>query len=151
MPELAVKHAFPGIDIVSSINDARHEHGGPPAKLDHVVINFEVRDTRAHTLSVRKVEIVQLECGKKRDPKLIDTLKIVDHELYTWEDLDPIAKDKASVKTPAGMAQRLGLHVNFEGITSYTGCAFLVDIVVDRVRKKIELPLQIKRMQPVRR
>jgi hypothetical protein len=150
--ELEILHAFPGIDIVKSINDARHEHGGSPAPLDHVVINFEVRDTRAHTISVRKVEIVYANCDKKkRAPQDVQALKLLGHALYTWDDVDPIVKGKASVSTPAGKAQRLGVNVNFEGITTYSGCAFAVDIVVDRIRKKIELPLQIKRMEPMRR
>jgi hypothetical protein len=152
MVELAVLHTFLGIDLVETVNDVRHEHGGPPAALDHASINFEVRDARAHSVSVRKLEIVYANCDKpKRDPTDIKALKILDHELYAWDNVDPIAKGKASVMTPAGKARRFGVHVTFEAITAYTGCAFAIDIVVDRIRKKIELPLQIKRMEPLPR
>ena len=151
--ELAVLHAFPGIDVVESINQARHEHGGPPAPLSEVTINFEVRDARAHSISVKKLEIVFSNCGpkQKREKTDVKPLKITGHELYTWDDVDPIAKGAASVSTPSGGPKRYSVQATFDGITTYSACAFAIDLVVDRVRKKIELPLTIKRFEPLRR
>jgi hypothetical protein len=147
--ELAVLHTFPGIDLVETINEGIYDHGGPPAKLDHATINFDVGDARAHTITIRKLDMVTASCGKADKRSKTDTkpLVIKGHELRTWDDAKPIAKRAASISTPAGGPRRYSVNVRFAEITTTSGCAFTIDLVVDRVRKKIELPLRIIREQ----
>jgi hypothetical protein len=140
--ELAVLHAFPGIDIVESRNHVIYSHGGPAPKLDHVDLVVEVRDARAHTLSVRSIGIVST-CDPK--PGEIRALKLKGHELRTWDTDKVVAKGTASIATPAGKPDRHRARIRFKDITTTVGCAFALDVVVDRIRKKIELPLTLER------
>jgi hypothetical protein len=140
--ELEVLHEFPGIDVVFSVNERIMQHGGPPVTLDYMSINFEVRDTRAHTISVRGLAMTS-DCKRKK--RTFDKLKIKGHELYAWDSDKPV-KGTASVSTPSGKAARYQVRVLFDEVKSAEGCAFAVDVVVDRVRKKIELPLHIKKL-----
>jgi hypothetical protein len=149
--ELKTLHSFPGIDLVESINSARHEHGGPPAKVYRATMNFEVRDMRAHRIEVRSIAVVFDHCGKKKAKGDVKPRKLLGHELYTWDSADPIATGKAGVVTPAGKPERYSVTVAFDGLETYTGCGFAIDLVVDRVRKQIELPLNIIRFEPLRR
>lgn len=148
-PELAVLHSFPGIDLVETINDVQHGHGGPPAKVNHAFINFEVRDVRAHKIEVRSISIVFDHCrGAKKRKTDVQRRALQGLELSTWHGVDPIAKGKASVSTPAGKPAGYGVKVLFDGVATYSGCGFAIDLVVDRVRKQIELPLTITRLEP---
>jgi hypothetical protein len=139
---LAVQHTFLGIDIVESRNHVIYAHGGPPAKLDHADLVVEVRDARAHTISVRSIGIAAT-CDPK--PGEIRALKLKGHELWTWDTNKPVAKGPARIATPAGKADRHRVRIRFKEISTTIGCAFAVDLVVDRVRKKIALPLTLER------
>jgi len=140
--ELEVLHEFPGIDIVFSVNDRIMQHGGRPASIDNMSINFEVRDTRAHTIAVRDLAMTS-DCKSKK--RKFDKLKIKGLELSPWDSNKP-DKGTASVSTPSGKAARYQLRVRFDEVKSSEGCAFAVDLVIDRVRKKIELPLRITKL-----
>lgn len=140
--ELPVLHSFPGIDIVQSSNEGIHSHGGPGAKLDHANVIFEVRDARAHTIAVRKIAILWTDCDAKPDSK---SLALQGHALHSWDENKRIAKGRASVSTPAGGPQRYRLAIEYKQIETFRGCGYAIDIVVDRVRKQIQLPLRITR------
>lgn len=141
-PELAVRYAFPGIDIVESSNHFIYSHGGPPAKVDHASLVVEVRDARAHTIAVRSVAIAST-C--KPDIADLRTLKRRGHELFTWDTNQSIAKGAARVRTPAGKPDRHRIVVHVKELSTTAGCAFVLDVVVDRVRRKIVLPLTLER------
>lgn len=136
-----VLHAFPGLDIVESRNQEIYSHGGPPAQFDSMRIEVAVRDARVHTLSVRKLAIASV-C----EPKLETTpLKLRFHELHDWHRNAVVAKGMARVRTPAGADKRYSLRVRFKEITRTEGCAYVVDLVVDRVAKQVRIPLTIIR------
>ncbi|MBA3391359.1 MAG: hypothetical protein H0T89_01890 [Deltaproteobacteria bacterium] len=147
-----VAQSFPGIDLVESVNHARHEHGGKAASIGHASIKFEVRDGRAHTIEVKAIELLRAHC---REEKWRDRtrLKITGHEAFNWTSSDPIAKGKASVALPANPPQRYSVRVQFVPVDAYQSCdrfGFAVDLVVDRVRFKTELPLEVMRFEPIR-
>jgi hypothetical protein len=50
-----------------------------------------------------------------------------------------------------GKPERYSVSVTFDGLETYTACGFAIDLVVDRVRTQIELPLHIIRFEPLRR
>jgi hypothetical protein len=140
--DLPVLHAFPGIDIVESSNHVTYSHGGPPPKLDHAELVVEVRDARAHTISVRSIGIVSTCEPKSGD---VRGLKLKGHELRVWGTAKLVAKGTASIATPAGKPDRHRIRIVFKELSTTVGCAFALDVVVDRVRKKIELPLTLER------
>jgi hypothetical protein len=140
--ELPVLHAFPGIDIVETRNHVIYSHGGPGPKLDHADIVVEVRDARAHTISVRRIGLVST-CDPK--PGEIRALKLTGHELRTWDASKVVAKGTASIATPRGKPDRLRVRIQFKELSTTSACAFALDVVVDRIRKKIELPLTLER------
>jgi hypothetical protein len=146
--ELATLHAFPGVDLVESVNDVTHDHYGPPAKVHQAFLNFEVLDTRAHQIEVRSIAVVVDNCGKKKAKGDVKPRKLAGHELYAWDSSDPIAKGKAGVRTPPGKPDRFTVEVEFASFDTTRACGFAIDIVVDRVRKQIELPLRIIREEP---
>lgn len=149
--ELKTLHSFPGIDLVESLNSARHEHGGPPARVYRASMNFDVRDTRAHRIEVRSIAVVFDHCGKKKVKGDLEPRKLAGYALYTWDSADPIAKGTAALVTPPGKPDRYSVGVTFDSLETYTACGFAIDLVVDRVRKQIELPLHIIRFEPLRR
>ena len=144
--ELKTLHKFPGVDLVESVNDAVYGHGGPPAKISYAFITFDVRDQRAHRIEVRSIAVVVSNCGKKNAK--VKPRKLLGHTLHAWDDIDPIAKGKTSVATPVGKPDRYGVKLDFEGLETYDACGLAIDLVVDRVRKKIELPFTITRLEP---
>lgn len=139
----AVLRAFPGIDIVEVSNHHIYSHGGPPAKIAAASFGLDVHDARAHTISVRKIAILW-SCAAKPDPRTVRTLKRTGHELRGGDDA-VIAFGPARVVTPGGKPARYVVKVNFKEITATEACAFAIDLVVDRVREEIRLPLTIER------
>lgn len=148
----AVVRSLPGIDLVESANYASHAHGGAPAAIGSASINFEVRDQRAHDVAVQKIELLRGHCG---DTTWSDRtrLTLTGHEVYTWTDYDPIARGTAAVNLPAGGPRRLSVKVLFAPVTAYQACdrhAFAIELTVDQVPVTIEIPLSVKRYEPMR-
>lgn len=151
-PTFVVLHKLPGIDVVESTNHGRHMHGGPAASIGEASIRFQVTDKRAHKVSVTRLEFLDGHCrettwsSRKR-------LKIVGHAAHDWDNVDPIATGKTGVTLPA-VPDLYSVEVSFPPISAYQACdrfAFAVRIVVDGKRLDLEVPLEIKRYEPLRK
>lgn len=151
-PTLAVLHKLPGISVVDSVNQGRHMHGGPAASIGQASIRIQVTDKRAHKVSVTRLEFLGGHCrettwsSRKR-------LTIVGHTAHDWDDVDPIASGKTSVTLPA-VPDLYSVDVLFPPISAYQACnrfAFAVRLVVDGKRIDLEVPLEIKRYEPLRK
>ncbi len=151
-PTFAVLRSRPGIDIVESINHASHIHGGDAATIDHASINVLVTNRKAHTLSVKKLELLRGLC-QSTTWESRKVLKVTGYAGYDWDSADAIASGKTNVTLPA-KPDLYQVSVAFAGVSAYQACdrfAFAVQLVVDGTRVAIEVPLQIKRKQPLRR
>lgn len=146
--EIPVVQAFRGIDAIESANVVRYGRKGPQPYLDHASINFAVRDGKPHTIAVKKLVIISNNCHKpaKGDTK---AYPVKHHELFTWEGDKPIARGRPSVKIPKRKAQRYGVKASFAGLNTTTACAFAIDLVVDGAKKRIQLPLSFKSLDPI--
>ena len=136
---------FPGVSLVASTNSAIHSHGGDGAMIDVVELAFEVNDHRAHSIEVRRVELLHRGCNAETW-RARDALELVEHRALA--DQRPVARGIASVTLPARGPQRYAVHVAFEPVEVYNACdvfGFAIDVVVDRVRQKFEIPLHVTR------
>jgi hypothetical protein len=150
-PPLAVLRQLPGIAIVESVNEARHEHGGKPATIGHVAINFEVADRRAHAVSAERVEMLRAHCRESawhdRTP-----LHITEYQLFDWTNPDPLATSKSRIALPTAPG-RYQVAIGFASVTAYQACdrfGFALRLVVDGARVDLELPLDVIRFEPLR-
>jgi hypothetical protein len=148
---LAVLQRVPGVAIMESRNFAQHGHGGPPASLDRVFIIFEIEDRRPHAISAQRVELLHASCRetawRDRTP-----LHVTGYRLYRDTE-DPIAKSPLRLALPA-VPGEYSIEIAFTAIRAYQACdrfAFAVQLVVDGARIPLELPLDIKRLEPLRR
>jgi hypothetical protein len=148
---LQVLQRVPGIAIMESRNFAQHGHGGPPASLDRVFIIFEIEDRRPHAISAQRVELLRASCRetawRDRTP-----LHVTGYRLYRDTE-DPIAKNPVRLALPA-VPGEYSIEIAFTAISAYQACdrfAFAVQLVVDGARIPLELPLDIKRLEALRR
>ena len=146
--ELPVVQAFRGIDAIESANVVRYGRKGPQPYLDHASINFAVRDGKPHTVGVKKLEIISNNCHKPAKSD-IKAYPVKMHELFTWDGDKPLARGRPSVKIPKRKAQRYSVKASFAVLTTTTACAFAIDLVVDGARKRIQLPLSFKSLDPI--
>jgi hypothetical protein len=152
-PQLAVLHRGRGVDVVESINDAEHAHGGAPAKVYEIRINFEVHDRRAHSVSINKLEWLHGYCND--DKKWADRkpLAVTGYRLYGWDDDDPLDAGKQRVALPAKPG-RYQVVAGFHGFEAYQACdrfAFAMTLELDGSRFPLELPLEVTRIEPLRK
>lgn len=147
--ELQVIHQFPGVDFLRSDNHAAHDHGGPPAAINNVVLQFDVRDRRAHEVEIKHVDYLRRGC-KENQWRERRAMKIVRHDLYGKAFL---ATGDASVTIPPGVPGRYFVRVELAHVVeAYQSCdvfAFDVDLIVDRVRAKFTVPLFVTREEPI--
>jgi len=150
-PPLAVLRQLPGIAIVESMNEARHEHGGKPASIGNVAVNFEVTDHRSHAVAAERVELLRAHCRETawhdRTP-----LKIAEYQLYDWTNPDPLATSKSRIALPAAPG-RYQVSSGFAAVAAYQACdrfGFALRLVVDGARMDLEVPLEVIRFEPLR-
>jgi hypothetical protein len=151
-PILAVMRGLPGIDVVESVNQASHVHGGEAAAIDHAQINFQVKDTKPHALEVTKLEMLRGHC-RETTWSSRDALVVTGYAVYDWENTDPLAKFAAFAKVRLPNTPDLySVAVTFDSLSVYQACdrfAFAVKMVVDGKALEIEVPLQVKRYEPL--
>ncbi len=150
-PTFAVLHALRGIDVVESVNHASHMHGGDAASIHDAALNVLVTDGRVHTVKVTKLELLRGHCRTttwaSRTP-----LGVTGYTVNDWDSVDPLATGTSSVTLPA-KSDLYSVTVSFDGVSAYQACdrfAFAVSVVVDGTVVAIEVPLQIKRYEPLR-
>lgn len=151
-PTFAVLRSRPGIDIVESVNHASHLHGGDAASIDHASINVLVTNTKAHTIAVKKLELLRGHC-RTATWESRKVLKVTGYHAYDWDSADAIASGTKAVTLPV-KPDLYQVSVAFAGVSAYQACdrfAFAVQLVVDGKPVAIEVPLQIKRKQPLLR
>ena len=153
-PDFPVLHALPGIDVVASSNQASHMHGGSPASIEGASVNVVVKDSRAHTIEVTKLELLRGHCREKTWTSR-DSLTVSGYEVYDWDNVDPLAKHAAfaPLKLPA-KPELYSVKVLFDAVSVYQACdrfAFAIWIVVDGKSLDLETPLDVKRYEPLRR
>jgi hypothetical protein len=141
-----VVQSFLGLDIIESANRVSFPFHGPAPTIDHLRIDFVVRDNRLHELEAKTLVMVS-ECGKRRPPKP-KRLRITGYDLSRWGGEPPV-QGTASIRTPVGDARSYVLQINFDGVTTTTGCAYVIDLIVDRVRMQVKLPLTIAKEFPI--
>ena len=145
-PVFEVLRALRGIDVVESVNTIRYAAKGPHPWLDHASINVAVRDGRAHAVEVKKLTLVSASngvCAKKPAKADTKTYAVTKHELFNWTDEDPIARG-STLRIPAASKQRYNVKASFAGLLTTTACRLEVELVVDRVRARVELPISIR-------
>lgn len=135
-----VVESFPGLDIVESSNRVVVPSDGRAPTIAQLRIDFVVRDNRMHELEVKTLAL-ESACGKRRAPTP-KRLRVTSYELSRWGGGFPVV-GTASVRTPVGDARSYVLQVNFDGVTTLTGCRYAIDLIVDRVRMTVKLPLLI--------
>jgi len=147
---LKLLHSFPGIDLVESSNAAIHEHGGDAARIGHVMLVFDISDRRAHEIEAKQVEMLRRHCSEtawhSRTP-----LKIRGYDASTAGGANGVVGD-ARLVLPPGVPRRYRVSIRFDSVDAYQACdafGFALDLVVDRVRHKFELPLDITRIDPI--
>ena len=148
---LAVLQRVPGVAIFESRNFASHGHGGPPASLDHVFVILDIEDRRSHAISADGVELLRASCGETawhdRTP-----LHVTGYRLYRDTE-DPIAKNSRRLAMPA-VPGHYSISIDFAAVPAYQACdrfGFAVQLIIDGARVPLELPLDIKRLEPLRR
>lgn len=151
-PVLAVLQALPGIDVVESLNQASHVHGGDGASIDHTTVNFMVKDSKPHTLEVTKLEMLRGHCRETTWTSR-DALAVTGYEVFDWDSADPLAKYAAfaKVRFPA-KPDLYSVSVKFEAMSVYQACdrfAFAVRMAVDGKVLDFEVPLDVKRYEPL--
>jgi hypothetical protein len=142
-----------GIDLLESPNYASHTHGGPPAELHRANLSFANVDGREHGISVHKVELLRSHCGEKTGWHSRKKLKIRSISLSSWNESSPISSHASKITVPAGQ-NTYRLSVAVDSFTVYQACdrfGFGLSLRVDGVDAQIELPLRVKRYEPMRR
>ena len=150
-PPLAVLQRVPGVAIFESRNFSSHGHGGPPASLDNVFVILEIEDRRPHAISADRVELLRASCRETawhdRTP-----LHITGYRLYR-DTADPIANNPSRLALPAVPGQ-YSISIDFTAVPAYQACdrfGYAVQLIIDGARVPLELPLDIKRLEPLRR
>ncbi|MEO8703769.1 MAG: hypothetical protein ABI867_27210 [Kofleriaceae bacterium] len=150
-PKLAVKKALPGVDVVESVNQASHVHGGSPVSITEASVNLVVKDGKAHTVVVSKLELLRGNCNETTWSSR-DVLKPLGYEIHDWDTVDPVAKGTTKITLPA-KSDLYSMSVRFAPVSAYQACdrfAFSVRMLVDGKPVALEAPLQIKRYEPLR-
>ena len=126
-------------------------HGGDAASIHDASFNLLVTDGRVHTVVVTKLELLRGHCGTttwdSRTP-----LAVTGYTVNDWDSVDPIATGTSSAKLPA-KSDLYSVTASFAGVSAYQACdrfAFATKLVIDGTRVAIEVPLQIKRFEPLR-
>ena len=147
----AVWHRLPGVDILESAGYGSHMHGGPPAQIDYAPLRVEVTDDRVHTIEVTRIEELSASCRSttwtERKP-----LKVTGYELYRDDAEDPSARGKRDLALPARRGS-YWIKVGVEAFPVYQACdrtAFAIDLRVDGKPVSMEVPLHVKRYEPLR-
>ena len=153
-PNLAAIQALPGIDVVESANQASHVHGGDGASIDHASVNFLVKDGKTHTLEVGKLEMLRGHCRETTWTSR-ELLVVTGYAMYDWDSADPLAKlpPFAKVRLPA-KPDLYSVSIGFDAFSVYQACdrfAFAIRMVVDGKPVELEVPLQVKRYEPIHR
>ena len=149
--KLKVLHSFPGIDLVESSNAAIHEHGGDAAHITSVMLVFDIHDRRAHEIEAKQIEMLRKHCTEA-EWHTRTVLKIAGYEASTAGGANGVVGD-ARLLLPAGEPRRYRVSVRFSSVDAYQACdafGFAIDLVVDRVRHRFELPLDVSRIEPMR-
>src|SRR5450755_1161306 len=145
-PDLATVEQFSGIDIVESRNEYDHEKGDSGAKMTEANIYVSNHDGKAHTLRIKKLELLHAHCNAQKwaDRK---TLSVSNYEVYGWVGLEPKMTDKAKAVVPADQ-DLFHVIAKIGSVQVYNECdkfAFGVSVDIDGTTKQVELPIKVTR------
>src|SRR5580692_6556199 len=84
-PKLAVVHPFTGIDLVETVNEAWHIHGGAPATIATARMNFQLCDGNAHVVITKQLELLHANCNEKQKWADRKPLAVTGYEVYDWD------------------------------------------------------------------
>ena len=151
-PKLATVHGFTGVDLVETLNQEMHIHGGDPALVAKAHLNFNVRDGKAHVVVAKKLELLHGYCNDKQKWATRTALPVTGYRVNDWDRVEPISstKDKATLPAKKDLFQ---VELAFKGQLAYQACdrfAFAMSLVVDGTAAAVELPLDVIREEPLR-
>ncbi len=151
-PKLAVVHAFEGVDLVTTINQETHVHGGDPALVAEAHLNFQNRDGKAHAVVAKQLELLHGYCNDKKKWATRTKLPVTGYRVNDWDHVATLsaAKDKATLPAKQDLFQ---VTMTFTGQEAYQACdhfGFAMSLVVDGKAAPIEIPLDVIREEPLR-
>ncbi len=152
-PKLAVVHAFAGLDLVETINQEMHIHGGTPATVAKARMNFQLRDGKTHVVIAKKLELLHGYCNDPKKWAERKLLAVSGYQVNDWDHADAVAsaKDRANLPAKRDLFQ---VVVAFEGVSAYQACdrfGFALSLDVDGKTAEVELPLDVIREEPLRK
>jgi hypothetical protein len=143
-------HAFPGIDLLETPQEVWHLHGGPGANLRRAYVSWQVRDDKAHVVVAKRLELLHGGCNVK-DWRSRKTLVVTNYAVFAGNDVVAQSRSAATLPAKAGRYQVL---LAFADESVYNACdrfEFAMTLEVDGKRIDVELPLNVVRIEPLRR
>lgn len=147
---VAAEDAAGGVEVLPVTGYAQHVHGGAPAKVASTSLRLEAGDAAPHEVRVVGVELLSRVCREtawsSRSPLQVRGV--------TWSP-SPDGEDEdvagaVPVLTVAGSGV---LRVRFDAVSVYQACdgfGFAVSLELDGVAHEVEVPLEVKRYEPLR-
>ena len=153
VPELASLAIVGGVELLESANFGSHAHGGSPAELDEARLNLANRDGKPHAISVSRIELLDAHCGKDQGWDRRERLDLRGVDLTIWNEADPVSEGKTGVQVP-DVARTYQLTAHVAPFKVYQACdrfGFAMHLDIDGQAHLVELPLRVKRYNPIRR